>query len=242
MVTNMTNQKYKLPVIWANTHWILDSRRVLIQPEDKLLILSDIHIGYYSSLRAQGGYLPAYDAQLLTKTVESLLEDYPKYHWIIAGDIKHNLKSSISREEYTELKDLLERIANQNRLTIIIGNHDTGLRSILQKIAITCTITDSFSYHNISVIHKQVLSTQSSSLNYIIGHFHPVISIEYLKGLFIPVFAVSKDVLILPAFNTVAGGYNIKNLYIEDEGKKEFLIYAIGQQIYDLGPLRHLIN
>lgn len=237
----MTNNHQTLPMTWGNMNWILDARRVLVQPENKLLILSDIHIGYYSSLRSMGGYLPAYDAQILNDTVESLLQDYQDYHWIIAGDIKHTKTSMLSEEELNELRQTLGLLSRTKKLTIILGNHDRGLESILKDLDIQFTLETSMNFEDITITHNQDVLQDLLNNKYIIGHFHPTISVEYLRGLFVPVFAVSDNVIILPAFNYVAGGYNIRNLYLKDELKRKFLVYAVSKQIYNLGSLEKLL-
>lgn len=236
----METKAWCLPITWAKTDWLLDKRRVLIQPSQKLLILSDIHIGYYSSLRSNGSYLPTYDAQILQETIQSLVTDYPGFHWIIAGDIKHNHKAEISQEEYNELKTLLKLITKENKLTIIMGNHDKGLKQIIHELDIVCVITDSYSFNDIIINHKEDVVQQKSNKNYIVGHYHPILSTESIKGIFVPVFALREDLLILPAFNYVAGGFNIKNLLLEQESNKDFIVYAVRKHIYPLGSLKNL--
>ena len=86
----MKHKNNLTPIYWANQQWFLDPRRVLVSKDLHYLIFSDIHIGIYSSFRAQGSYLPTYDQDLLNDTLKSLIADYSDYHWIVAGDIKHN--------------------------------------------------------------------------------------------------------------------------------------------------------
>ena len=67
-------QKKKQPQLslqWGNESWLLDHRRALIHPEKNILLLSDLHLGLYATLRAQGGYLPGYDTILLEKQLQS---------------------------------------------------------------------------------------------------------------------------------------------------------------------------
>lgn len=232
----------KLEISWANTSWILDSRRVLIHPNLRILVLSDIHIGYYSSLRSEGSYLPTYDSLELQKTIDSLLTDYNGYHWIIAGDIKHNLGTYLSVEELSELQSILSSITSSCNLTLIIGNHDTGLHEILQDLNINCSVVSTFIIENIVITHNQEFTVESSDKKFIIGHFHPIISTEFLKGIYVPIFVVGDDFIILPAFNTVAGGFNIKNFSFHGKDKKKCTIYGIGKKIYDLGPLENHVN
>ena len=221
--------------------WILDNRRVLVNHDQKLLILSDIHTGYYSSLRAQGSYLPAYDSVLLKDAINSLLIDFSGYHWIIAGDIKHNKTKKLSKYEKKELKINLDLISESNKLTVIKGNHDKGLDNLFNELEINCSLVEFFLFNGITITHNQDFIDQELDQPYIIGHFHPIISIEHLKGTFIPVFAISEELIILPAFNYVAGGFNLKKLYFKNEKSKNFSVYALGKQIYDLGSLEKLM-
>lgn len=237
----MTVSKAILPLTWADTEWLLDNRRVLVHPKEKILILSDIHIGYYSSFRDQGSYLPMYDIVLLEEAIESLLEDYNGYHWIIAGDIKHNHAKLLSEAEEKELVNIVEAITEHNTLTLIKGNHDRGLDKLITDLHLSCSLTTSYTFRNITITHNTELFDQQSEKHTIIGHIHPIISLEHLKGSFVPIFAITDDLLILPAFNYVAGGYNIKKLYLKEEKRKNYTIYAIGKQVYGLGQLEKLV-
>ena len=241
----MTFTKATLPLRWADVDWLMDNRRVLINPAEKILILSDVHIGYYSSFREQGSYLPIYDATLLEAAVQSLLEDYSGYHWIIAGDIKHNHDPFLSEAETQELVSILEHITENNELTLIIGNHDKGLERIVTDLNLTCTLTRSYTLKEIVIQHDLDQIGQRRNKKYIIGHVHPIISLEHIKGSLVPIFAITDDLLILPAFNYVAGGFDIKKLYNEfynkTEKRKNFTIYALGKQVYGLGPVENLL-
>ncbi len=230
-----------LTVTWAGMDWIIDKRRVLVNPKLKFLILSDIHIGYYSSLRAQGSYLPDYDSKLLQDTIDSLVIDYTNYHWIIAGDIKHRHSKNLSKEEKDEVKNVFSAITEKNKLTVILGNHDKDLENVFEELAITCNPLENFYLNGVIITHNQDLLDKKLEEHYIIGHFHPIISMEHVNGSFIPVFAMTDNLIILPAFNYVAGGFNIKNLFYRNEKRQNFSVFAIGKQIYDLGTLQNLI-
>lgn len=230
-----------LTITWSGMDWIIDRRRVLVNPKLKFLILSDIHIGYYSSLRAKGGYLPVYDSILLQESINSLIIDYPGYHWIIAGDIKHSHSKNLSKEENNEIKNIFSMITEKSELTVILGNHDKGLERVFDDLAITCNPVENFVFNEVTVTHNQDLLEKKLQQSYIIGHFHPIISMEHIRGSFVPIFAISDNLIILPAFNYVAGGFNMKNLYSKNERKLNFSVYAIGKQIYDLGTLQNLV-
>ena len=229
-----------IPIHWAGKNWLLDKRRVIINTEDQLLILSDIHIGYYSSFRANGSYLPTYDAELLQQTIASLLTDYKNYHWIIAGDIKHNHRKILSEDEQRELYNILSTITNHSKLTILMGNHDKGLEELLRDLHIDCAIQESIKLENYTITHSLDILDGSIAGNYILGHVHPILSIDSIKSLFIPIFAVSDNILLLPAFNYVAGGFNIKKLLKTNSMRKEFTIYAIRNKLYSLGSLKEI--
>ncbi len=182
-----------------------------------------------------------YDVALLEEAIQSLLDDYSGYHWIIAGDIKHNHARILSRAEEKELVTLLERITEHNSLTLIKGNHDKGLEQLLEDLEVPCSLERSYTFRNVTITHNQETLDQNPETYTIIGHVHPIISLEHLKGSFVPIFAITKNLLILPAFNYVAGGYNIKKLYFKEERKKNFTIYALGKQVYGLGELEKLV-
>ena len=227
-----------ISITWAEKKWILDHRRVLIQEEEELLILSDIHIGLYSSLRTQGSYLPNYDQNLLMDQLSSLIKDYKNFHWIIAGDIKHNHAKlpDIQDDELEELTLFLQLILQNRQVTFILGDHDSGFEEICEYLGLQCIVQDSFKLGDIEITHK-LENYNNKNLQLIIGHIHPTISTEQIKGIFIPIFAINNNIIILPAFNQVAGGYNIKKInYL----KNLEIFPIIKDKIYSFGLLKDI--
>lgn len=225
----------KKEIIWNNQTWIIDSRRILANKELNCLILSDLHIGLYSALRAEGNYLPAYDQDIMQSTLQSLIHDYSSYHWIIAGDIKHNKARStrISLVEQEELINTLNFIQkNVFQMTLLVGNHDTGLQEFLSIQNRVFTIKDSFSLGDIVITHNIEPSELTkgklpfSGFNGVImGHIHPITDIPPLKGFKYPAFVIKTNLIILPAFNYVSGGYPITKLKFSNEERID--IFAI---------------
>lgn len=216
----MNSKSNQLEIIWSGMKWILDSRRVLLHPEKKILILSDIHIGLYTTLREQGSYLPTYDQKILIETLEGLFKTYSDWHWVISGDIKHTHSdlASISNSEVNELVEVLRLIiSNVNELTLLIGNHDKGIEDILIKYDLNCSLSIDYELNTVLITHQADLNnlnhtTKDKFLGVIIGHIHPLMVIPRIHGINVPVFAVSENVIMMPAFNQVVGGILLSKL------------------------------
>lgn len=225
-------KQQQLALQWGHESWLLDCRRALIHPAKKILFLSDLHIGLYATLRAQGGYLPGYDTILLEKQLQSLILDYKTFHWILVGDIKHShhLWNQLTHEEINHLRNSFSLLTQTRKVTIIIGNHDAGLEEILAQLEFPFDCVSHYQLNQVTVVHKSDLErTTGYSIS---GHVHPVFSPKQLKT--IPIFAVGKNKLILPAFNPVAGGYKIGKV-INDNWN----CYGIfSKHLMDLGPLQ----
>ena len=122
------------------------------------------------------------------------------------GDLFHS-KYSIDKTLQKKVEDLPELL--KTNIELVLGNHDVGcdIKNI--------KIFDIKKTKNITFSHEPVNLTDEKTLN-ICGHYHPKI---YLKNnedkLSFRCFAMdmNKNVLYLPAFGDLTGGYPCKKSF-----------------------------
>jgi len=181
-------------------------------PKQKVLVVSDFHIGYEESLNTRGILLPRYqfkDTKERLQKIFSVLETKPK-KIIITGDLKHEF-GTVQREEFFGLRELLAFLKkNCKDLIILKGNHDKILGFLQNeklKVMSKLTLRDTLFVHGDSIV--------DSKANIIItGHAHPAIKLSdgiisekvkcFLKGKY-----KGKTLIVLPSFNLVTEGTDV---------------------------------
>jgi predicted phosphodiesterase len=103
--------------------------RVALDPADRILILSDLHLG-------DGG--PRDDFRQNAGLVRDVLRDYyleAGYSLVLNGDIEELQRFSYARirAHWEPLFSLFEEFRRRKTLYKILGNHDQGLRSVAEK-------------------------------------------------------------------------------------------------------------
>ena len=76
-------------------------------PEEKILVLGDLHIGYEEYLNEQGVFLPRLQFKEIMKDLEKVFKITGRVNEIIVlGDLKHEF-GSISCQEWKEVREVL---------------------------------------------------------------------------------------------------------------------------------------
>ena len=193
-------------------------QEALFNKKEKILIISDLHLGYESALISQGILLPKNNfISIKAKLQQIFLQTGKLNQVIINGDLKHEFKS-ISEQEWSEVKKILSLISeNSNEIILIKGNHD----NILEPIAnyVNLKIVDFyfneklhlFVCHGNKILKSPLLKKAKTIL---IGHEHPSISLTdnikkenfkaFLKGKF-----QDKWLIVQPSFFTLTLGSDL---------------------------------
>jgi metallophosphoesterase superfamily enzyme len=187
----------------------------------------------YATLRSEGAYLPIYDAQKLEEKLQGIINEFFHHSWILVGDTKHSHHSwkRLSSEELDQIQEGFNLLSQVKKVTMVIGNHDFGLTEIIEKLGFSFDSVENYMLNQITIVHQTDFTIQN---NYqITGHIHPKFK---QNGLSVPIFAVGDYYIVLPAFNPVAGGYNIAR--VADVVDDQWKCYGIfSNTLKDLGPL-----
>ncbi len=216
--------------------------------QERLLIISDIHLGYEEALNARGVLLPRFQYQETKKKMESILSQVQPEKILINGDLKHEF-GSIMSTEWKNTLDFLDFLkAHCKELIIVKGNHDVILEPVTKKKNIHLveyyTIGEYFITHGDKII-ENLDSINATTI--IIGNEHPAISLQKntrkeLYKCFLFGTYKNKQLIVIPSFNVLIEGSDILreqrlSPYIPQD-LSDFHVYIVGDEIYDFGTVK----
>ncbi len=195
----------------SNERIRLDSRLAIYDEVGKWLAVSDLHYGYETSRRAQGGLWPMWGKQEIETRLDSLLQDYQPEYLLMNGDV---VDSRISGD--SDAAEWLAQLTKQvDQLVLIRGNHDKG--PILREREWYSSYTlGRFVFHH---GHKPLATSLTENQIEVIGHIHPAYRLGDGAGLSkkLPTLVQENRRWILPAFSPWAGGVAHKS---EGDGRQ----------------------
>jgi uncharacterized protein len=229
-------------------------------PEEKLLAIADLHIGYEESLNKQGIFVPRVQFKQIMQDLEEIFGKIDKTKKkvdkiVIVGDLKHEF-GEISSQEWREVKEVLDFLKGKaERVVLVKGNHDTILRPIAGRKELE--VKDYFIYEGICFLHGNKIFPECLNKKVkiiVLGHRHPavVLADDYKKEKY-KCFLVGKwkgkQAIILPSFLPFVEGSDIVNIgenrmLIPEKNLKDFEVYAVGDnagEAYGFGKLKDLV-
>jgi len=215
--------------------------------EEKVLVLSDLHIGYEEYLNKQGVLVPRFQLEDLAKKINNILDrvDAPKI--IINGDIKHEF-GTISKQEWQDTIKILDMF-NGKEVILIKGNHDAILGPIAEKKNIE--IKDHYKIGDVYICHGDKIPDDEDfkkSKIIIIGHEHAAVSFKeradekykcFLKGKW-----KNKLLLAMPSMNLVTQGTDVTREKLLSpflqKNIDDFEVFVVENKTYNFGKLKDL--
>ena len=186
----------------------------LYWPAQRLLCVSDLHLGKSERLARRGGaLLPPYETRETLHRLEAEVDRTAPATVICLGDSFDDLAAARGLEDEARLR--LARLMAGRDWTWIEGNHDAG------PVEIGGTHRASLSLGALTFRHIADTS-QSGEVS---GHYHPK---ARLKGTARPCFLLDADRLILPAFGTYTGGLRTEDGTLRSLMKKDALAILTG--------------
>ena len=200
----MQNSSFKL--YWEDTLLEMLPSRTLFLPKTKELLICDIHLGKAEYFQQNGIPLTNNSDENNFTRIKTLVKKYKPEKLIILGDLFHS-KYSIGKTLQKKMENLPEIL--KTNIELVLGNHDVGcdIKNI--------KVFDIKTTKNIIYSHEPLNLADKETLN-ICGHYHPKL---YLKNkgdkLSFRCFAMdmNKNILYLPAFGDLTGGYLCKKSF-----------------------------
>lgn len=222
--------------------------------DEKILAVSDFHLGYEAELRKKGIFIPTHqfaDTRKRLKNIFKKLEAEGKKlkTIIITGDLRHEF-GAVSLQEYLDVKEILAFMKlHAEKVILLKGNHET-MSNYIKKFV---SVRNYFLTKGIAFLHGDKIPNKKEILQkkiFIIGHEHPAIKLSdsvvsektkcFLKGKW-----RSKLLIVLPSFNLITEGTDILSEKLLSpflrQNLKNFEIFAVaGEEILYFGKAKNL--
>jgi len=179
------------------------------------LVLADLHIGYESSLKEKGVFLPQASYPYMKSAIEGMLRITRAEYVVFVGDVKHEFGKP-SAQEWVEVQDLLAFLINGGiGVHVVRGNHDNYILAILKRLGVQ--LHDPFMrLDSIILLHGHKKVDLPTGIKVVImGHEHPAVSSRDLSGsrYKFKCFLVGKykgiKVVVMPALSPLSSGVGV---------------------------------
>lgn len=204
-------------ILFCEQKFVLDPSGLLIWPDQKLAVVSDLHLEKASHFAIKGQMIPPHDSlETLQALTDSLAFSGAKTV-IFLGDTFHDAQG-FSRMN-ARAQNLFQSLCQIYDIIFIIGNHDGGF------IPEGTKGYEELRIENILFRHEAL----PNETNEISGHFHPKARL-HLKGQKIskPCFVEDGAKMILPAFGVFTGGLNVLDKAIQSLISTPYNVYMLG--------------
>ena len=198
--------KMSFSISWGNSSLEMLSSKALLLPQTNELLICDIHLGKGDYFQQNGIPLTNNSDEQNLLSIKNIVKNYNPNKLIILGDLFHS-KFSISESLKSKVENLSESL--NIKIELIIGNHDIGCK--VKNI----TFLDYKRSSNFIFSHEPIGKFENNILN-ICGHYHPKTFLKNSKDkLSFKCFAMDEknNILYLPAFGDLTGGYPCKNSF-----------------------------
>lgn len=195
----------------------------LLWPAQKMLVVADLHLGKAETFGQNGLPLPA-EAQLEDlRRLTQLMEIHQPRELVFLGDLVHSRGGVTS-----SLEEHFARWISQfsGQIWLVAGNHDRATIRHWPHTWSTVQIIPELARSGFCFRHEPPHESDSSrNLFTWAGHLHPCVRLHSrADSLRLKAFVVGQTSGILPAFSSLAGGYDVtpgpgRRLYPIAEGQ-----------------------
>jgi putative SbcD/Mre11-related phosphoesterase len=214
---------------------IFDDYCLYIKSTDSIII-ADLHLGYEGVMQSEGVFFPRYQKNIILNRLERILDRLSPKEVIVNGDFKHEFSRNLS-QEWREVKEVLDFLMKRTEVSMVRGNHDNYLKTILSKDDIE--LRDAYEKEDIILSHGHHEIIRKENQILIMAHEHPSIRLrdEIGAGVRLPCFLYDEEakILVLPAFSPLASGTDVVSTptdelispILKNHGCENFKVYAI---------------
>jgi uncharacterized protein len=193
----------------------------LFWPEERTLIVADLHLEKGSSFARHGIMLPPYDTRATLERLLDIVEQHQVTRLICLGDSFHDGEAPARLDERD--RNLLAALASNRELVWIAGNHDPvppdGLGGR--------TVQGALRLGPLTFRH---VAEPLFAAGEVSGHYHPKASVDVrgrrLSG---RCFVSDAQRLVLPAFGAYAGGLDVFDADLRALFPGEFQVHLLAR-------------
>jgi DNA ligase-associated metallophosphoesterase len=181
---------------------LADYAGALFWPDEKLLVVADLHLEKGSAFAARGVLLPPYDTAATLARLTRLIEHYAPGAVIALGDSFHDGGGPARMDEIS--RATLKALQRGRDWIWIAGNHDPA-----PAVNIGGRFADVLALGPLTFRHEP---SPRSSDGEIAGHLHPLARVAQRgRAISRRCFASDGRRLVMPAFGAYAGGLNVRD-------------------------------
>ena len=168
-------------------------------PEQRLLIVADLHLEKGSAFARRGVLLPPYDTHATLTRLESLVDRVRPRTIVSLGDAFHDGRAVETLDESAARR--LRRLIAAVRWVWVAGNHDPRPPPGLGGEAVSELLLDGLALRHLA---------DRADRPRLAGHLHPKARVAGSgRSLTRPCFVGDGRLLVLPAFGAFTGGLNV---------------------------------
>ena len=195
-----------VPLSFAHQLFELVAPAALYWPEQKALLVADLHLEKASFYARQGQMLPPYDSRATLHELAGLIDQTKAETVFCLGDNYHDDGGEVRLE--SEAATLLQLLTSQVEWIWISGNHDRDVSGLWGG-----TVRSEWTGNDIILRHE---ATKNPSFPEISGHYHPKYRTA-VRGRHVSrrCFVVGDSHMIMPAFGSLTGGMAASDPVIE---------------------------
>jgi len=214
---------------------------------ERILVLSDFHIGFEEALNKEGVLIPRFQFGEILNRLKNILEGLDLEKIIVLGDLKHEF-GRISETEWRNTLQLLDFLTKYCKEIILVkGNHDTILGPIAAKRNIK--VKRFVKVNAFYFCHGHFIPKSVDAKVVVIGHEHPAVGLRkdsrvevfkcFLKGKW-----QGKTLVVMPSFNLVTEGTDVLKEELLSpflaQDLSKFEVFVISDKVYYFGRLENL--
>jgi uncharacterized protein len=202
---------------------LADPTGAVFWPEQRLLVVSDLHLEKASSFARRGQFLPPYDTRATLDRLARVLQRYRPQRVACLGDSFHDGEAA-GRLATTD-RDHLRRMVAAHDWVWIEGNHDPAPPAELGG-----SVAAELALDGLTLRHQPEHGVLAAGA--VCGHFHPKAAVT-ARGQRIssPCFVTDGSRMVMPAFGAFTGGLDVFDAAIAGLfGRAGFRVFMIGRE------------
>jgi DNA ligase-associated metallophosphoesterase len=203
----------------AGVSLVADLSGALFWDEQRVLIVSDLHLEKGSSFAARGVLLPPYDTAATLRRLAAVISRHDPRVVIALGDSFHD--RTAHERLSCEDRDAVSALQSGREWIWISGNHDPA------PCDIGGAIVDEVAIGPITFRHEP-----SGARGEIAGHLHPKARVTARgRSMERRCFACDGERAVMPAFGAYAGGLSIRDAaFARVFGERHFVAHLLGDR------------
>jgi len=206
----------------ASVTLVADCAGAIYWPDEKLLVVADLHLEKGSSFAARGVLLPPYDTATTLARLARLIERYSPSLVIALGDSFHDRGGPARMDDISRVS--LKALQRGRDWVWIAGNHDPDPAD-----NIGGRFADAVGLGALTFRHEPSAKMCDGE---IVGHLHPLARVAQRgRAVSRRCFAGNGRRLVMPAFGAYAGGLNVRDRAIVALfGALSFTAHMLGER------------